>query len=132
MLLDRRHSLRARLFVKLDACGDEAIYATAISLEEQMRGWLAELKRRRDVLDHVPIYGELTELIEIYRDWPLVPFDSQAARIFMDLRGQKLRIGSQDLKIASIALANDALLLSANLVHFGKVPGLRVEDWLYS
>jgi tRNA(fMet)-specific endonuclease VapC len=37
-----------------------------------------------------------------------------------------------DLKIAAIALANDALVLSANLREFGRVPGLRVEDWLRS
>ena len=35
-----------------------------------------------------------------------------------------------DLKIAAIAVSHDALLLSRNLVHFQKVPGLRVENWL--
>jgi len=34
-----------------------------------------------------------------------------------------------DLKIAAIAIANDATLLSRNLRDFGKVPDLRVEDW---
>jgi tRNA(fMet)-specific endonuclease VapC len=34
-----------------------------------------------------------------------------------------------DLKIAAIALANDAILLSRNLSDFAKVSGLRVEDW---
>ena len=39
-------------------------------------------------------------------------------------------IGSQDLKIAAIALINDALLSSRNLRDFKKVKGLEVEDWL--
>jgi tRNA(fMet)-specific endonuclease VapC len=34
------------------------------------------------------------------------------------------------LKIASIALANDALLLTANRRDFEKVPGLQLENWL--
>jgi predicted nucleic acid-binding protein len=34
------------------------------------------------------------------------------------------------LKIAAIAMAESALLLSANLRDFQKVPGLRVENWL--
>ena len=37
---------------------------------------------------------------------------------------------TQDLKIASLALANDALLLSANLRDFEQVSGLSVESWL--
>ena len=41
-----------------------------------------------------------------------------------------VRIGAMDIKIASIALANDAILLTRNLNDFQKVPGLRVADWL--
>jgi tRNA(fMet)-specific endonuclease VapC len=57
-------------------------------------------------------------------------FDERAADIFGDLRQQRIRIGTQDLKIASICLANDALLLSRNLVDFQQVPNLRVESWV--
>lgn len=35
-----------------------------------------------------------------------------------------------DLKIASIALNHDALLLTANVRDFDQVPGLRTENWL--
>lgn len=47
-----------------------------------------------------------------------------------DLRGQRLRLGTMDLKIAATALVHDALLLSANRRDFERVPGLRVENWL--
>jgi predicted nucleic acid-binding protein len=48
---------------------------------------------------------------------------------FQRLCVRRVRIGTMDLKIAAIALANDATLLSRNLPDFAKVPGLRVEDW---
>ena len=35
-----------------------------------------------------------------------------------------------DLKIASIALANDSTLLTRNTNDFQRVPGLRIEDWM--
>lgn len=34
-----------------------------------------------------------------------------------------------DLKIAAIVLSRDETLLSRNLVDFGKIPELKVEDW---
>ncbi|MBM3862272.1 MAG: type II toxin-antitoxin system VapC family toxin [Verrucomicrobia bacterium] len=46
------------------------------------------------------------------------------------LRKHRLRVGTMDLKIASICLAHDATLLTRNLADFQKVPGLRVENWL--
>ena len=48
---------------------------------------------------------------------------------FRRLRKAGLRIGTMDLRIAAIAMAHGALLISRNLVDFQKVPGLRVEDW---
>jgi len=41
-----------------------------------------------------------------------------------------LRIGTLDLKIACIALAYDATLLTRNATDFAQVPGLRIENWL--
>jgi tRNA(fMet)-specific endonuclease VapC len=35
-----------------------------------------------------------------------------------------------DLKIASIAMSNQATLLTRNAKDFEKIPGLRFEDWL--
>ena len=62
----------------------------------------------------------------------IVPVDSAAAAEFDSLRqNRKLRtIGRADLLIASIARARDATLVTRNLRHFEKVPGLRVENWL--
>ena len=59
-------------------------------------------------------------------------FDERAADQFEHLRQAKVRIGTMDLKIACIALVNDALLLSANRRDFGQVPGLRLESWLHN
>jgi tRNA(fMet)-specific endonuclease VapC len=58
-----------------------------------------------------------------------VDYDQREAVEFERLRQARIHIGTMDLKIAAIALANNATLLSRNLADFGKVPGLRVEDW---
>jgi tRNA(fMet)-specific endonuclease VapC len=62
-------------------------------------------------------------------EWEVLPFDQRAAVTFERLRQQRVRIGTMDLKIAAMALAYNALVLSANLRDLQQVPGLDVEDW---
>jgi predicted nucleic acid-binding protein len=47
-----------------------------------------------------------------------------------ELRSARIRIGSSDLKIAAICLANGATPLSGKLTYFKQVPGIHVEHWL--
>jgi tRNA(fMet)-specific endonuclease VapC len=56
-------------------------------------------------------------------------FDSAAAT-FDGLRKRRVKIGSSDLKIASIGLAADALVFTANLRDFERVPDLKFENWI--
>jgi tRNA(fMet)-specific endonuclease VapC len=108
----------------------EGFAVTVVTLEEQARGWLAAINRRSDVEDQVAVYDRLLGLYRLVADWQVVRFDERAAREFRKLRKAKVRMGTQDLKIAAISLVNDALLLTANLRDFKRVPGLRVENWL--
>ncbi|MDQ2686912.1 MAG: type II toxin-antitoxin system VapC family toxin [Armatimonadota bacterium] len=100
-----------------------------ISYEEQMRGWLAEIAAAHSVERQKARYGDLSRMLQHYCGTPIVPFDDAAVAIFQGLWLQKLRVGTMDMKIAAIALANDATLLTRNLRDFAKVPGLRAEDW---
>jgi tRNA(fMet)-specific endonuclease VapC len=95
-----------------------------------MRGWLELIHKERDPLKRVPQYGRLQRFVNVIRDWRIIPFDERAAVEFTRQRRQRVRIGAKDLSIACIALTQGALLLSANLSDFRKVPGLRVEDWM--
>jgi len=95
-----------------------------------MRGWLALIHRSNDVHRQVPAYDRLVRLFDFFGRWQIAGFDESAADRFQWLRRQQIRIGTMDLKIAATAMANRALLLSANLRDFRQVPDLRVENWL--
>jgi tRNA(fMet)-specific endonuclease VapC len=123
---DTRHSL---LHSRMEAA-TEPIACTIVSVEEVLRGWLAVIHRLRDVHRQLPAYLRLGQLFDVLSDWEIVPFDERAADQFANLRRQRIRIGSMDLKIASITLVNDALLVTANLRDYSQVPGLRCENWL--
>ncbi len=108
----------------------EQVACTIVSVEEVLRGWLAIIHRLRDVHRQVPAHVRLGQLFNVLSDWEIVPFDERAADQFAGLRRQRIGIGTMDLKIASIALTNDALLVTANLRDFSLVPDLRCESWL--
>ena len=61
-------------------------------------------------------------------------FDEQAARAYAEIRveleAKGQRLDDADLRIAAICLARDLTLITGNVRHFERVPGLRVENWL--
>jgi tRNA(fMet)-specific endonuclease VapC len=65
---------------------------------------------------------------------PVIPFDTKAAIVYgqtrTGLESRGILIGDADLRIAAIALASDFIVITGNVSHFGKVPGLKVENWL--
>lgn len=120
----------ATLASNMAASLDQELATTAITIEEQLRGWLAVINRSNDVHQQIPAYERLVKLFDFFAPWKILPLDAVAADQFKRLRQQRIRIGTMDLKIAAIALANNATLLSANLQDFRRVPDLRVENWL--
>ncbi len=63
----------------------------------------------------------------------VVPFDSQAAIHFGQVRAELVKsgklIGPYDLMIAGHARSRGLILVTNNLREFKRVPGLRVENW---
>jgi tRNA(fMet)-specific endonuclease VapC len=118
-----------RLKQKLDET-TEPFGTTIISVEEMMRGWLAAIRRTADPFRQINAYAKLRQLFRSFATWDVSDWTAASAAEFAALKAAKIRVGTMDLKIACIALANDAILLSRNVHDFQKVPKLRVEDWL--
>src|SRR5438552_345320 len=118
-----------RLRARLDEAKASPPTVTVISYEEQARGWLAYIAAKRTLVEQVTGYSRLLDQLQNYCTARVLPFDEVAAAKWQELRKQKLRVATMDLKIAAIALVHNATLLSRNLRDFGLVPGLQVEDW---
>ncbi len=121
-----------RLAERLQASTVSPIGTTIANVEESMRGWMASLAKEREIRRQIPAYRELAELFRFFTSFHIALFDDAAAGQFERLKSARIRIGTMDLKTASISLAHNALLLTANKRDFDKVPGLRFENWIDS
>mgnify|MGYP003702085301 FL=1 len=70
---------------------------------------------------------EITALVNV------LPFgiaeSRSAAQIRVELEKQGLPIGPYDVLIAATALANNTILITHNQKEFGRIEGLKIEDW---
>jgi tRNA(fMet)-specific endonuclease VapC len=108
---------------------EDSIVTTIINFEEQMRGWMAALSKAKSARSEVQVYARLMEHLGTFRRITVLGYSDAAANIVMRLRGQRVQLGSMDLKIAAIVLGSNAVLVTRNTVDFRKVPELRIEDW---
>ena len=118
-----------RLKQRLDAA-IEPYGTTILTVEETMRGWMAAVRRETDPRRQIRAHARLQQLFRFFATWTVLEWNDAAADQFELLKQEKPRVGTMDLKIASICLANGATLLSRNSTDFNKVRQLNVEDWL--
>jgi tRNA(fMet)-specific endonuclease VapC len=118
-----------RLQARLQAQAVDDVVTTIITFQEKVQGWMSLLHQTRTPRKILWVYRELLTTLRYFCAVKVLSFDQAAQDHVAALKQQRLRIGTLDLRIASIAMAMEATLLSRNLRAFRKVFGLKVEDW---
>jgi tRNA(fMet)-specific endonuclease VapC len=92
---------------------------------------IGELAYGAQHADRPELYERAVRLLSGAR---VLPFDRDAAERYGSIRDELEREGRRlpdpDLRIAATALAHGAVLITGNIRHFERVPGLGCEDWL--
>jgi tRNA(fMet)-specific endonuclease VapC len=126
----RRPAQRERAQELLDRCrrsqaARDSVALSAVTVSELEFGarnsgdYDLEIDAVRKVLAPFVIY-----------DYDCLACPPHYGRIRYELESNGLDIGAMDLLIAAHALALDATLVSNNLAHFSRVPGLKTANWL--
>jgi tRNA(fMet)-specific endonuclease VapC len=105
---------------------------TAISVEELIQGWFNAIRQASQPGQQKRLtwaYVGLRSAVKFLNDFLVLDFTEFAYEQYVALRRQGIRIGTQDLRIASIALVNRSILVTRNRQDFAQVPGLVLEDW---
>lgn len=126
-LLQHGHSM---LVNRLSAVPPEHIAVTIVSATEQLKGRLAQVNRAKTATEVIYAFARFQEALNFYLTVPVLPYDEPAAAQFTHFREiNKIRPGTQDLRIASIVLSREATLVTRNRRDFEIIPGLSLDDW---
>jgi tRNA(fMet)-specific endonuclease VapC len=113
---------------KMTLIPPDEIATTTITAEEQLRGRLAQIKKASTTEALAMAHRRFRQAIYDLAKLNILELDSAAITIFEDLKRQRPRVGSQDLRIAAIAITNGAVVVTRNRVDFGQIAGLKIED----
>ncbi len=117
-----------RLTVRLGEIAPDDYGTTIITFEEQIRGRLAQAAASKAAAaSEVTFYARLNGTLRFYQNIAVWQYTQQAALRCAALRSAKIRVGTQDLKIAGIALSAGATLLTRNTRDFAQVPDLLTD-----
>jgi len=105
------------------------IAITIVTFEEQMYGRLNRIRRATSGDEIISAYASLRKTINYLTDFELLDFDRDAENYYREFLRPKIRVGTQDLRIAAIALSKSGILLTRNRRDFERISGLRFEDW---
>ena len=128
-VLDRGGDTASNLLQRLATVAPNLVATSIISYEEQMRGWMSYTAKAQTEVQLIEAYRQLNRQLQNYCAIPVIEFDRAAVQEFQRIKKLYPRIGTMDLKIASIALVNQSVVLTRNSRDFGQVIGLSIEDW---
>jgi len=113
------------LIRRLASVPPEQQFTIAITVGEMIYG-AHKSQRRDDILQRLNT--------QVWPNVQILPFDTAAAQVYGPLRRElELRgtpVAEPDLRIAAIALSHGLTLITGNVRHLSKVPGLLIENWL--
>ncbi len=123
---------RAAVLARADAIPREEQAVPVVAAEEVVRGRLDAVRQAsagRGNLTLWEAYARLEKSLTQLGIVRLLPYTDAADTLFRLWRAQKIRIGTNDLRIAAIAFAHGAKLATRNARDFRQVPGLDLDVW---
>jgi tRNA(fMet)-specific endonuclease VapC len=114
---------------RVQSAGSLSVVISAITVEEQLRGWLATIRTATTTEARVYGYLRLRMAVEYAASFTILDYTAEIDTLVIRLRQQGIRIGTLDLRIAATALINGVTLVTRNSKDFDQIPGLITADW---
>jgi tRNA(fMet)-specific endonuclease VapC len=121
-----------KVIEKIQQLDNPQIATTIVNKAEIIQGRISFLLKANDGEQLIRAQGLLAEMERLLIEMDVVSFGAAATAQFEILVANRAlrKAGRPDLLIASITLANKAILVTRNTKDFEIIPGLRIENWM--
>lgn len=106
---------------------------TVITVQEIFNGWIVKINSTSEATDLVRLYTKLWINLQYFQDVRVLNFDAEACNCYERLLKENSQLNKKrlqkDLRIASIAMAINGVMVTRNQRDFSLIPGLVIEDW---
>jgi tRNA(fMet)-specific endonuclease VapC len=106
---------------------------SVISIQEIFNGWISVLNDPRYKDQQVELYTRLWQSNEFFQRAQVLNFDASADTTYKQLLQKHPHLSKRrlekDVKIASVAIASQAIMVTRNQRDFTLIPGLQIQDW---
>jgi tRNA(fMet)-specific endonuclease VapC len=125
-LFQRNHP---KVLAAIDSHVADQLCLSTVTLEEQISGWSSVARAAKIPSDEEHAAMLLAAIVVSWNRFAIVPMTVAARTQFDVLVSSKLNVRHADLRIAAIALRLGATVVTRNRRDFGRVPGLKIDDW---
>ena len=109
------------------------IAITIITVQEIFSGWINRINNPKSTSSLSYLYTRLWETTEFFKAINVLNFNVESENCYTALKRSSKNLAKKriqkDLRIASIALTNNAIVVTRNYKDFSQVPNLRLENW---
>ncbi len=104
-----------------------------VTVHESFNGWVTRINSAKTIEEVIVLYARLAKVLALFKKIRILDFDDSAASQFRLLLQNDAKLNKnklqKDMRIAAIALANNAIVVTRNHRDFSQVPGLNSVDW---
>jgi tRNA(fMet)-specific endonuclease VapC len=104
-----------------------------VTAQELFNGWVVRINNAKNTDELIQLYDKFLGIINLCKKVTVLPFDRNAAIELESLLQSQSTLAKQrlqkDMRIAAIALANNATVVTCNYRDFSLIPRLLIVNW---
>lgn len=107
------------------------IWVSSITVEEMLKGSINVInsERSRPKVGIGVAHIRLVNLVKALAKFNLLPYDDNSEVVFKGFTAREKRVGTQDCRIAAIAISQNFTVVTCNRKDFSQISRVKFEDW---